>query len=312
MTRPTRQTPSGRAYLDLQNQARQQRRPTQELLILYALERWLARLQTSAYSANFVLKGGMLLAALDARRTTVDADLMGRGVTNNGANIARIVAEIAAIETTPDDGVNFDAGTIETQVIRESDHYSGVRVSMMAHLGSARLRVLLDVNFGDPVVPEPRPINMPPLRPSLEAVSVLGYPIEVVLAEKLCTAIALAAANTRIRDYADVYTSSLGIYFSSIRSNVHSLRPPGTVVSSPSLFKRPSVGSLMCAAGRIRFTEQASLTRANICRHNSGSWSTSSLASSRRWWNRTHPRQSNGIQSRNNGCSPALEPLTLA
>lgn len=64
----------------------------------------------------------------------------------------------------------------------------------------------LDINFGDPVIPEPRVIHLPSLRPSLPPVSVLGYPIETVLAEKLCTAIALGAANTRIRDYADVYT----------------------------------------------------------------------------------------------------------
>lgn len=206
MTRPTRQTESGRAYLDLQNQARRQQRPTQELLTLYALERWLARLEASAYAGDFVLKGGMLLAALGARRTTVDADLLGRGVPNDEQSIAKVVADIARTQLTPDDGVRFDTGTIQTQVIRESDHYSGVRASLTAHLGSAQLSVRLDVNFGDPVIPEPRAILLPSLRPSLPAVSVLGYPLETVLAEKLCTALALGAANTRIRDYADVYT----------------------------------------------------------------------------------------------------------
>ena len=206
MTRPTRQTESGRAYLDLQNQARRQQRPTQELLTLYALERWLARLEASAYAGDFVLKGGMLLAALGARRTTVDADLLGRGVPNDEQSIAKVVADIARTHLTPDDGVRFDTGTIQTQVIRESDHYSGVRASLTAHLGSAQLSVRLDVNFGDPVIPEPRAINLPSLRSSLPAVSVLGYPLETVLAEKLCTALALGAANTRIRDYADVYT----------------------------------------------------------------------------------------------------------
>lgn len=206
MTRPTRQTESGRAYLDLQNQARRQQRPTQELLTLYALERWLARLEASAYARDFVLKGGMLMAALGARRTTVDADLLGRGVPNDEQSIAKVVANIARTQLTPDDGVRFDTSTIQTQVIRESDHYSGVRASLTAHLGSAQLIVRLDVNFGDPVTPEPRVIHLPSLRPSLPAVSVLGYPLETVLAEKLCTALALGAANTRIRDYTDVYT----------------------------------------------------------------------------------------------------------
>lgn len=76
MTRVTRQTPAGRAYLDLQNRARRERRSTQELLALYVVERWLARLSKSAYTDQFVLKGGMLLAAFDARRPTADADAL--------------------------------------------------------------------------------------------------------------------------------------------------------------------------------------------------------------------------------------------
>lgn len=60
MTRVTRQTPAGRAYLDLQNRARRERRGTQELLTLYIVERWLARLSKSPYAEQFVLKGGML------------------------------------------------------------------------------------------------------------------------------------------------------------------------------------------------------------------------------------------------------------
>jgi hypothetical protein len=206
MKRPTRQTPSGRAYLDLQNQARRQNRPTQELLLLYALERWLARLEASTYASDFVLKGGMLLAALDARRTTVDADLLGRGISNDEEKIAGVIADVAQTEIGVDDGVRFDRSTIETQAMRESDQYAGVRVTMAAGIASAKLSVRLDVNFGDPVVPSPNTIILPSLRPDLPDVSMLGYPVETVLAEKLCTAITLGAANTRIRDYADVYT----------------------------------------------------------------------------------------------------------
>jgi hypothetical protein len=70
MSRPTRATAGGRAYLDLQNLARRDRRSTQELLVLYVLERFLARLAISGHREKFVLKGGMLLAALSARRPT--------------------------------------------------------------------------------------------------------------------------------------------------------------------------------------------------------------------------------------------------
>jgi hypothetical protein len=78
MKRPTRASPAGSAYLDLQNRARKERRGTQELLTLYVVERWLARLSGSAHASKFVIKGGMLLAAYDARRPTADLDALAR------------------------------------------------------------------------------------------------------------------------------------------------------------------------------------------------------------------------------------------
>lgn len=76
MSRPTRETLAGRAYLDIQNHARRERRGTQEVLTLYVIERWFARLSRSAYAGDFVLKGGMLLAAFGQRRPTADADAL--------------------------------------------------------------------------------------------------------------------------------------------------------------------------------------------------------------------------------------------
>jgi hypothetical protein len=76
MSRPTRSTAAGQAYLDLQNRARSEGRGTQEFMTLYVVERWLARLSTSPYAYQFVIKGGMLLAAYDARRPTADLDAL--------------------------------------------------------------------------------------------------------------------------------------------------------------------------------------------------------------------------------------------
>ena len=78
MSRPTRSTAAGRAYLDLQRRARAEGHPTQELLTLYVVERWLARLALSPYAEQFVLKGGILLAAFDARRPTADVDALAQ------------------------------------------------------------------------------------------------------------------------------------------------------------------------------------------------------------------------------------------
>jgi hypothetical protein len=86
MIRPTRADPAGRVYLDLQNQARRQHRGTQELLTLDVLERFLARLSTSIHADRFVLKGGMLLAALSTRRPTADLDLMATHLAKDEQN----------------------------------------------------------------------------------------------------------------------------------------------------------------------------------------------------------------------------------
>lgn len=204
MTRVARQAEGGRAYLDLQNRARREGRGTQELLTLYVVERWLARLSTSPYADDFVLKGGMLLAAFDARRPTADADALARRLEGD---TEAVLARVVEISSRPDDdGVEFWPDSAVARVIREDSMYAGVRVSMDARIATARVKCRVDVNFGDPVTPAPRTVDVPSLRPGLAPISISGYPIETVLAEKLATAISLGAANTRLRDYADVYT----------------------------------------------------------------------------------------------------------
>ena len=206
MNRPTRQTPGGRAYLDLQNRARREKRTTQELLTFYVLERWLARLAVSPDAHQFVLKGGMLLAALDARRPTSDADLLAQHLANDEATVADRVLAVTRVALDDDDGVEYLDDTMHTQSIREDDLYAGVRVSMDCQVSAATVKLKLDINFGDPVTPEPRLVGLPSQRPGQPDVSVWGYPIETVLAEKTSTAISLGEANTRVRDYADLYT----------------------------------------------------------------------------------------------------------
>jgi hypothetical protein len=204
MTKNTRDTAGGRAYLDLQNRARREHRPTQEYLTAYVIERWLARLSRSPFVNDFVLKGGVLLAALGERRPTADGDALARNMANDAQVVAARVAEIAAI--ADDDGVVFSPSTVSTRTIRDGALYHGVRVAVDARIGTARVKLRLDVNFGDPVTPAPHVVELPALRAGMEPVRVLGYPIETVLAEKLMTAVDLEAGNTRVRDYADIYT----------------------------------------------------------------------------------------------------------
>jgi Nucleotidyl transferase AbiEii toxin, Type IV TA system len=161
MSRPTRADPAGRVYLDLQNQARRQQRGTQELLTLYVLERFLARLSTSAHADRFILKGGMLLAALPARRPTADLDLMATQLANDGQTVLDRIVEIAAITPGTDDGVTYRTETARARTIRESDLYTGVRISMDARVAAANVKLALDINFGDPITPAPELIDYP-------------------------------------------------------------------------------------------------------------------------------------------------------
>lgn len=204
MSRPTRASEAGRAYLDLQNRARAEGRGTQQLLTLYVVERWLARLSASQYAEKFVLKGGMLLAAYDARRPTADLDALARSVANDRETVLSLVSEIARLPLA--DGVQYRTTTATSRIIRDQAIYAGVRISMDSTIATAMIKFRLNVNFGDPVTPAPGLVTLPSLRPGMEPVRVLGYPVETVLAEKIATAIALGPANTRVRDYADIYT----------------------------------------------------------------------------------------------------------
>jgi len=203
VNRPTRASESGRAYLDLQNRARAERSGTQQLLTLYVVERWLARLSASPHVDKFVIKGGMLLAAYDARRPTADLDALARSIANDQQTIVEFVSEIAALRL--DDGVHYRTATATARPIRDQAIYSGVRIAMDSTIATATVKFRLDINFGDPITPAPGLVTLPSLRPGMESVRVLGYPVETVLAEKIATAIALGPANTRVRDYADIY-----------------------------------------------------------------------------------------------------------
>ena len=198
---PTRATVAGRAYLDLQNLARRQRRPTDELHQIYALEGFLARLVVSPHADQLVLKGGVLLAAYDTRRPTRDVDLQGWQISNATDQVLRLVQDVAGIQL--DDGLTFDAASARAEAIRDEDTYSGVRVTVTGALSVAKLAFHVDVNVGDPIWPAPQRIALPRLLDG--HIVIAGYPLAMVHAEKVVTAVHRGVANTRWRDFADVH-----------------------------------------------------------------------------------------------------------
>jgi hypothetical protein len=168
MPSPTRDTAAGRIYNDLRNLARRTGAPTDQVMLEYLLERFLYRVSIHPLGQqHFVLKGGLLLAQFGARRVTRDIDILGRAFPGDEPEIIRRITQIAA--TAIDDGVTFEPGTLATVPIRQDDEYHGLRLAMNATLSRARLKLQLDVSFGDPVTPPPRPSNTPspsPMRPS--------------------------------------------------------------------------------------------------------------------------------------------------
>lgn len=191
-------------FAHIQNQARANGQNVSELARLYTLEGMLARIAASDYAEDFVLKGGVLLAAFALRRPTKDIDLEATRIANDAQDVASRVREIAAIPL--DDGIEFNVDSIRAETIREGDEYQGIRVKLIGLIGRSENFIGLDISFGDPIWPAPQKIEVPRVLDKDESapISILGYPLVMIVAEKVVTMIQRGEANTRWRDFADV------------------------------------------------------------------------------------------------------------
>jgi predicted nucleotidyltransferase component of viral defense system len=177
------------------------------VLARFAVERFLYRLSRSEHAERFVLKGALLMLAWlgETIRPTRDADLLGFGELSE-RSLARIFGEVCNTEVEPD-GLRYLASSIRVVPIRPEDAYGGLRVTLQARLGNARLPVQVDVGIGDAVMPEPEWLEYPGLldlpQPRLRA-----YRPETTIAEKLHAMVVLGEANSRMRDFFDIYALS--------------------------------------------------------------------------------------------------------
>lgn len=173
---------------------------------MYALEGFLLRLANSPHNSKFVLKGGVLLAAYELRRPTADVDFAGLRVSNEVESVRQLVKEIAGavLPAGLDDGIIFDLSDVKAETIRDDDEYGGVRVRLVARLATAREPFHVDVNVGDPIWPAPAEIYLPRLLRQ-EPIKLRGYPLEMVLAEKIVTVLQRGQASTRWRDFGDIF-----------------------------------------------------------------------------------------------------------
>jgi predicted nucleotidyltransferase component of viral defense system len=185
------------------------------VLLRYAHERLLARLARSRHADQFILKGAMLfpLWSGSPHRATKDMDLLGSGAPDR-ARLEVVFRDIAALEE--EDGVTFLPETVHAIAIREDAIYDGVRITLEGRLAAARLPLQVDVGFGDAVVPAPEEAEYPTLLP-MPAPRVRTYARETVVAEKLHAMCDLGIANSRMKDFYDVWFLSGAFAFESSR-----------------------------------------------------------------------------------------------
>ena len=174
------------------------------LLVRYGIERLLFRLSQSAYADRFLLKGAMLFVVWDEKthRPTRDLDLLGFGPSETG-DLQQLFQEVVTLPVV-DDGLVFDPASIRAEETREDKTYGGVRVRIMAKLGPAEVPIQIDVGVGDAVTPAPETANFPALL-DFPAPQVRTYPVYTVVAEKFEAMAKLGIANTRMKDFHDVW-----------------------------------------------------------------------------------------------------------
>ena len=181
----------------LLNLAKEEKQEYMKVLVRYLHERLLFRISASPYKSHFLLKGSSLLFALDGfkARPTIDIDLLGERISNDRENLKEVFQKVCAIECE-DDGVTFDAASLELEPIAVEKKYPGTCVKVMAHL---------DIGFGDVVTPYPLSLDYPLLLPDVPAVELYAYSLETLIAEKFHAMVDRDESNSRMKDFFDVY-----------------------------------------------------------------------------------------------------------
>ena len=187
----------------IRNIAKQKNIPAQVILQNYMFERLLVRLAASTYKDKFVLKGGMLVAAIVGldNRATMDLDTTLKNLPLTPETIRSALEQVAAVPF--DDGVTFEVGKISP--IREDDIYGGYRVMLNAHFDTLITPLSIDVSTGDAITPHAVQYQFSEIFDDEKSYELWAYNIETVMAEKVETILRRGVFNTRPRDFYDAY-----------------------------------------------------------------------------------------------------------
>lgn len=187
----------------LLNIAKEQQQPFDVVLIRYAQERLIYRLGISTYAERYILKGGLLVSLWleDAKRQTRDADFLGTGDASE-EYLVKVFTEIMQIEA--DDALRFDTAKLTATAIREETEYGGIRLHTQALIENTRISITIDIGFGDALTAQADKIEYPTLL-DMPAPAVRAYPVSSVIAEKFQAMVDLGVANSRMKDYYDLW-----------------------------------------------------------------------------------------------------------
>ena len=186
----------------IRNLSREKSADAQLLMRNYMMERFLERISLSDYRDKFILKGGMLVAAmvgLDAR-STMDLDATVKGANVNVEDIENLISAIVSVPI--DDGVKFQLKSI-SEIMDEAE-YPGIRVSMTTTFDGVVTPLKIDISTGDAITPREVRYSFK-LMLEDRSIDIWAYNLETVLAEKLETIITRTTTNTRMRDFYDIY-----------------------------------------------------------------------------------------------------------
>ena len=186
----------------IRNLSREKSADAQLLMRNYMMERFLERISLSEYRDKFILKGGMLVAAmvgLDAR-STMDLDATVKGANVNVEDIENLISAIVSVPI--DDGVKFQLKSI-SEIMDEAE-YPGIRVSMTTTFDGVVTPLKIDISTGDAITPREIRYSFK-LMLEDRSIDIWAYNLETVLAEKLETIITRTTTNTRMRDFYDIY-----------------------------------------------------------------------------------------------------------
>jgi hypothetical protein len=188
--------------------------PFQQVLQQYAMERFLYRVSKSKYAQSVILKGALLLKTIGIpnARPTMDIDMLRKGNADQ-ASLLALVMDCATLDVEAD-GLTFLADSAVAQEIAKDSEYQGTRILMDARMDNVRLKIQIDFGVGDVIVPGPRMIEYPVFLGG-DTIEILAYPLETAIAEKLQAMVALGSANSRMKDFYDVWICSTHLDFNA-------------------------------------------------------------------------------------------------